>query len=378
MTGDWFGARPSLKDIGFDVQVYLNDQYQKVLQGGLSSNGSGRNSASLDAILSLDMGKAKLIPEAEVLIHAQANWGAGVNPFVGALAQVNDDADGTIGLHVGQAWYRQHALDRRLTLTVGFLDFQTIVDRNAYANSEDKQFMHLALDNNPLLPLNIGLGAALNIRPTRWYTLTLGAGDAESVLYKPGFSTTFHDDAAFVGYLENEFSVAPQTARGALPGTYRVGVVYDPRDRAVLLRRHEHPRTRTDQYGYYVSVDQLILRESARDEQGLGVFGRYGYRDSRLNRTNTFWSGGLSYRGLIPGRDKDVLAFGFASQSSSSQYRHYRDDSAGSELVYELYYAVQVTPWWTITSDIEYVHRPGATSGIDDAIVAGVRMRWSF
>lgn len=377
-TGDWLGARPALKAAGIDFQLYYNHQIQAVVRGGANTSGGVPSSASIDAILIFDLGKLKLLPESEVLLHAQRNWGLGANPAAGGLAQTNDDSDGDIRLHMAQAWFRKHFLDRRLSLTLGFLDFQTIVDRNACANSEDKQFMHQMLDNNPMLPLAIGLGASLTAKPTTWYTLTLGAGDAQSVLYKPGFSTAFHDDAAFFGYMEHEFNVKLPSRRGPLPGGYRVGMVYDPRDKALLLDAHEHARTRTDDYGYYVSADQMILREAEGSEQGLSLFGRYGYRNSRVNRMNTFWSGGLSYKGLVPGRDQDVMGFGFAAQTSSSQYHHYVNESAGSESVYEWYYAVQLTPWCVLTPDFQYIDNPGAVDGISHAIVGGLRLRLSF
>ncbi len=377
-TGDWLGARPALKAAGIDFQLYYNHQIQAVVKGGANTSGGVRSSASIDAILIFDLGKLKLLPESEVLIHGQRNWGLGANPAAGGLGQTNDDADGDIHLHVAQAWFRQHFLDRRVSLTLGFLDFQTIVDRNACANSEDKQFMHQALDNNPMLPLAIGLGANLTLKPAPWYTLTLGAGDAQSVLYKPGFSTAFHDDAAFFGYLENEFNVKLRSPRGPLPGGYRIGMVYDPRDKALLLDAHEHARTRTDEYGYYVSADQMLFREQEASEQGLSVFGRYGYRNSRVNRMNTFWSAGMSYRGLLPGRDQDVLAWGLAAQTASSRYRHFVNETAGTEAVYELYYALQLTPWCTLTPDVQYIHNPGAVKGIDHAITTGIRLRMSF
>ncbi|KAA0223010.1 MAG: hypothetical protein EDS66_03880 [Planctomycetota bacterium] len=377
-TGDWGGWRRDLKSAGVDFQLYYNQQFQAVLKGGRTTDGSPRGSASFDLILILDLEKLSAMPETEALIHAQQNCGLGVNAYVDGLTQVNDDADGHVDLHVGQAWVRKHFLDRRVSLTVGFLDFQTIVDRNAVANSEDKQFLHQMLDNNPLIPLNIGLGAALSLKPIPQYTFIAGAGDAESILYKPGFSTALHDDSAFFAYLEHEITLTLPSARGSLPGSWRVGLVYDPRDKNVLLDEDEKPRTRTDDYGYYVSADQRVFREQAGSEQGLSIFGRYGYRDSRLNRTNTFWSAGVSYRGLIPGRDNDVAAFGFAAQTSSAQYRRFVNETAGTEAVYELYYAIELTPWCVLTPDVQYVHNPGAIDGVGHAVTAGVRLRLSF
>ena len=54
----------------------------------------------------------------------------------------------------------------RARLRVGYLDQQILFDRNVFADSEDRQFMSEFLDNNPVLPLRIGLGAALLLTGT--------------------------------------------------------------------------------------------------------------------------------------------------------------------------------------------------------------------
>ncbi len=378
LTGEWGGVRTSLRERGVTVSGFLNNQYQAVPDGGRDTNGPGRNSASLDAFVTLDLGRLGVIRDAEALLHLQSNWGAGINARTGAIYEVNDDADGDLGLHVAQLWIRRHFMDRRLSLTIGFLDFQTVLDRNVYANSEDKQFWNQTLDNNPLIPLNIGLGVTLTFRPVDWYTLIVGAGDAQSVLYKPGFSTTFHDESWFVGYVENDFSISLPSSRGSLPGNYRFGLMYDPRVRAVFPRGRYDRRMDGDDCATYVSVDQLLFREQRDSEQGLGVFGRFGYRTPQTNRVARFWSAGASYQGLLPGRDNDVLGAAFSLVRGSRLYRQRVNDDFDNETAYELYYAIQISKWLVITPDVQYIDNPGASSTMSHALVGGVRVRFSF
>jgi porin len=378
LSGDWHGLRPRLQERGVGVQVFLNNQYQAIFKGGVCSDGSGKNAASMDAFFTFDLQTLGLIDRAEVLMHLQSNWGAGVNPRSGSIVEVNDDADGDLGLHVAQLWYRQHFLDSALSLTLGFLDFQTIIDRNEYANSEDKQFLNQALDNNPLVPLNIGLGAALTFHPTAWYTMIMGVGDAQSVLYKPGFSTAFHDENWWFAYMEHALHVRWPSPRGPLRGNYRVGLVYDPRPRMKFSRGQYDPPSEGSDYGLYVSIDQMVVRESDRDEQGLGLFGRFGYRTPETNRIARFYSGGLAYRGLIPGRDRDELGFGFAWLEGSSDFRRSVNSNFDREMIYEMYYAIEVAKWLVITPDIQYVNNPGAAGEVGHAIVGGLRVRISL
>jgi porin len=378
LTGDWTGFRRALDDRGVRVNLFLNHQYEGIARGGLPSKRDDRSSASTDAFVSLDLERMKLLPDADVLLHLQSNWGRGINLISGSLYDVNDDADGDLRYHVAQLWFRQHLFERRAALTLGFLDFQTIVDRNAYANSEDKQFWNQALDNNPLVPLAIGLGVWLEVKPVKWYSLQLGVSDAQSVLYKPGFSTAFHDEAWFMGYAENDFRVALPSSRGLLPGNYRVGMVYDPRRRTPFSYSEFDRRPHGDDYGAFVSVDQLVFRERTEDEQGLGVFGRFGYRTPATNRIARFWSAGVSYTGLVPLRDRDVLGLGVAFERSSRLYRSRVDDGLDNETAYELYYAIRIAEWLVITPDVQYIDNPGAHGDVGRTIVAGVRTRVSF
>jgi len=378
LTGDWGGLRPTLEEHGVTASIFLNDQRQAVVKGGTDTGGSGRNSASMDALITFDLEKLKLVPQADVLLHLQANWGEGINPRTGALFQVNDDADGSIGGHVAQFWYRHHFWQRKASLMIGYLDYQTIVDRNAYANSEDKQFMHLTLDNNPLVPLRIGMGAALTLRPVDWYALILGIADGQAVPYKGGISKAFHEEDWYTAYAENGFQVKIPGKHGPLPGNYRVGMFYDPGPRKKFPRSPRDDGTMAGDYGFYASLDQLLHRETEQDDQGLGVFARFGYRNPEANRMSRFWSGGVSYKGLIPGRNEDVLGAAFSCLRSSHLYRDRVNDSFTNETVYEVYYAVQVSKWMVLTPDFQYIDNPGAAGEYGHAIVAGVRARVSF
>jgi len=390
MTGDWFGLGPQMRDLGIDVKFFWNSQFFSVMGGGQETD-SGKFSHTYDLLVTFDLDKMKLIKDAEVLVHARQQWGRSVNPWVGpenpasrtraGAQQVNDDADYDLTLYIDQLWYRQHFLDRKLALQVGYLDYQTIVDHNVYANSEDKQFMNAALDNNPLVPTAsaAGLGATLYVKPCDWYTLILGAGDAERLpLYKPGFSTTFHDHARFLGYMEHDFHVKVPSPNGPLPGNYRFGLVYDPLPRARFIKPGLPADTDVESYGFYMSHDQMLFRENDRDTQGLGCFFRYAYQPSDRYRFNQFWSIGAAYTGLIPTRNSDTVGFAFAQLKDSPAFRRWRNPDSGNENIYELYYAIHVTPWLVVSPDIQYIDNPGAADTISHAIAGGVRVRVTF
>ena len=131
-----------------------------------------------------------------------------------------------------------------------------------------------------------------------------------------------------------------------------------------------------DDWGLYLSCDQLLYRESALPEssQGLGVFARYGWAESEANEITGFWSMGIQYRGLLPNRDEDVLGCGMAQGIFSDR----ADIPTDAETIMEIYYNAQVTPWVNITPNLQYVAQPAGADDAGDALVMGIRMQMRF
>ncbi len=387
MTDDWFQVGPALRDMGIDSRFYYNNTFFSVLKGGRDTGG-GKNAATYDWIVSFDFDKMGLIPNAEALLDVRGQFGgSGINRYTGANQQVVDDADFEETIYIDMLWYRQHFLDHKLSLQLGYLDFQTIVDRNKYANSEDKQFMNAALDNNPLFPTAsaAGLGIALYVRPCDWYELIVGTGDAQRFpLYNPTFGSTFHDEAWFLMYVENNLKVHIPSPNGKLDGNYRFGMIYDPTPKNQYRYPWQSAKKRGNDVGWYMSFDQELYKENKEDNQGLGTFFRYSWRRGDIPHDagffHEFWSTGLSYTGLIPERDKDTLGLAVAQLMSSERYRSRINRWADNETIYELYYAIHLTPWFVLTPDIQYIDNPGGIDNQDPshAIAGGFRIRVTF
>lgn len=83
-------------------------------------------------------------------------------------------------------------------------------------------------------------------------------------------------------------------------------------------------------------------------------------------------AGGLLYRGLFENRENDHTAFGVF-------YGRFSDHlpGRGSELVLELNYGIQLTPWLYLTPDLQYVVNPGGTT-VPDAWVIGIESGITF
>jgi porin len=381
LFGDPGGYRSLLDRAGLTVQMYYNHFYGTVFGGGRRTGPGEPNSGSIDLLLLADLERARLIDGGQALMHVKAHFHRNVNPRIGALSDPFDDADGDKWFYIDQLWYQQGFFDHRVELRLGYLDQQTILDRNAYANSEDKQFMATFLDNdNAAIPLAIGLGATLFVDPTGWLTIIAGVANAESRIYSAGFDSTFDDARGFFRYLEADVRATLPSPRGGLAGNYRFGMVSDPRERPRFAAASAtgDPRTKREDFGFYLSFDQMLLRERPGDSEGLGAFARYGYRAPDVNRIDHFWSVGLQYEGLLPGRPTDALGLGMYWAHLSDALQLELGEALGRELGVEVYYRVEVTPWLAVTPDLQYIDSPGGYESAPSAWVGGLRARLSL
>jgi carbohydrate-selective porin OprB len=382
LTGEWGGLRPKLEDKGLRFTAFANYFWAMKNDGGADQQRDNRNSESVDFYGQADFGKMGLIPGGEALIQVKHNYGRNINPGMGALSDPIDDADGYpltdagghFDIYIDQLWYQQSLFAKKLQVRLGYLDQQTILDRNAYANNEDTMFMSTYLDNNnAIIPLTIGPAVSLFYNPADWLSFVLGSANAESKVPHGSFDTVFDDDWEFNCYFETGLKYKLKTTYGPLPGNFRAGALLDAIDKPTF----DSTDVKTETYGAYLSWDQLIYAESEKDKQGLGLFGRFGWRPANVNKIQYFWSAGAQYQGLIPSRDNDVLGFGVYSAILSEDLEDINPD-ADRETGYELYYRLQLTPAIAFSPGFQYISQPGGLESRKDAMVFALRTRLSF
>jgi porin len=372
------GARTRLEQLGIIPQLFTGHFLGwKPPGGGADTSGAFGHSASYDLFVLVDAEELVDWSGLDLLVHAKGIYDRSVNDEVGALSDPIDDADDDLAIYVEQLWLEQAALGDRLRLRLGMLSQQTLFDRNAYANSEDTQFLSTFLDNNGVLPLPRGLGAALLVSPLDWLDVALGVVDADNSTHGAGFDTAFDGLDSLSGTLELRFRSRLRTHAGDLPGSWRFGAFLDGRDQTVF-ERTGLPKSQRGNPGAYLSFDQLAYREGPDTEQGLGLFARFGYADREMNRIAWFWSVGASYLGLVPQREEDVLGIGIYQAIGSERYRDAQDPDFERETGIEVYYRIVALPWLAVTPDLQVIVDPGGRKSADDAVVLALRVRVSF
>ena len=394
LTNNWFGIGKQLEDSGITVSLGLTQIYQINMRGGaFTHKHAGRYTGSWDLELEIDPGtllKSDFLKNGKFYMAAEGSWSDGLNgttpASVGSLFGVNADAAGDRSIDVTQYWYQHNFLDDKVRVRIGKVDIDggfkchgcdVAFDTNAFASDETSQFLNGALTGNPTIPApDNGLGVILYVEPIEGMYLAAAITDGEADSRETGFATTFGGPDYFFSIYEMGFVPQFDSAKGKLPGTYRVGLWYHP----YPITKYDGSGTQRDTIGVYTSCDQVVWKENADkdDMQGLGAFFRYGLSDADVEagEIKAFYSAGVQYQGVIPGRDDDVVGLGFAYGAISKQSGH----TANNESVIEGYYNIQITPWMTVTPSLQVIFNPGGenTGGVHDAVVAGIRMQWAF
>ncbi|MGB8169713.1 MAG: carbohydrate porin [Chthoniobacteraceae bacterium] len=173
---------------------------------------------------------------------------------------------------------------------------------------------------------------------------------------------------------------ATYQSSGKLPGTFTLGGFYHSGKFTDL----DGGGSRADEGGLYLVIDQALSREpppttsdaSVSSKQGLHAFCRLGvtFPDS-INVVSHYVEAGLTYDGLLPGRDQDScgIAFSYTRVNPGSE-----DTERPYEVLIEATYQVVLNDRLSIQPDLQYIANPGATGQLSDAWVAGVRLSLAY
>lgn len=282
---------------------------------------------------------------------------------------------------IGEYWYEHLLLEGALRAKIGKQDAN--VD---FAYSDlGGEFVHSSFGLQPTVPLptypSQGLGTAFFYSVSDEFTLAAGvydgtlAGDMRSL---SGFQTMGHNGAISLYQAEWKPQSGPNLQ---LPTTIRVGMWHSSNNTDwVELTDGPNPRTFSQNYGTFASLDQMVFKESYGDDddQGLGVFFMFGWAPEDRNALSEYYGAGFVYKGFVEGRDEDTCGAGVAHGQFGSPYRLQSaaaGDTVGpNETAIELFYKVQCSQYFTIQPDFQIICNP---SGMyKDALVPGIRASW--
>lgn len=414
LTGDWGGARTELARHGILFDFDLTQNAMDIAHGGKNTKGGFEYGGSADYTLRLDTARMGLWPGGLITLHGETQFGTSVNKNTGSFMPPNFKSlfpvPGDPGVTTLSEFYIMQALSEKIVVAAGKMDLTSLGDRNAFAGDakHTTQFMNTAFNVNPILfaaaPYT-AMAAGVILIPTDWLQVStlVSDNDPDGAATMTGFNTAFHGRNWATVMQEYDVTIKPfdqvghqrfgwfwtskdftefeSDSRVQLPGG-RVGLPRFGRGRIPKpLRRLrlgntildlKDPDKRPDNWGLYYNFDQYLYSEAQDPTQGFGLFGRFGLAPTKGNPFQEFYSIGVGGKGSIPNRDYDTWGLGYYCTRTENNFGSMLGIS--TEQGVELYYRIEVTPWFHVSPDFQIVADPmDGFGGRETAIVCGVR-----
>jgi len=379
-TGDWNNNRPLIAENGVDFIATYTSQVWGNLSGGRKTGCA--YVGLLEFGLNVDLEKA--IGWHGASFRTTWIWTHGSQPslsLVGSNFAISG-IEGSSSLRALDIWLQQTFCSDLLALRAGLFnadeEFTTSDNAALFQNAGFGWPLLLNgnyADNAPAYPYatpGIYLAAG---RDEGWkFETSFMQGNAYSATAnRHNFEWNFNRYDGF--FLLNELQY--RNTKWRLPGTYKVGAILD----SGYVADSDGTGEVWGDFVAYAIADQMLYREEDEGDeaQGLSWFGRAGLAPPDRGSVNVYVDTGFVYAGPWPGRDNDAAGLGFAwAQMPASAARYLDGGNAGLEMAFEATYKAQLTPWFSIQPDLQYIVQPGGSTALGNALVAGLSVSLAF
>jgi len=292
----------------------------------------------------------------------------------------NIDAYDSVRLY--EAWVQQEFADGKFSLRLG----QLLADAEFFISEGAALFVSSAFGAIPLVSQNCSApiyplpapGARLLWKPCESFAVQAGvfdggAGKTDSD-NSNGVDWDINDSEGVLALTEVAYTYHP--GKGGLGGVYKLGAFFQsPSESHAFPNSGFHSKA-----GGYFIADQTLWRTPGTEDQGLSAFLRIGGAPQDRSTVSFNFDTGFNFKGLIPGRDKDIAGIGFSYTKLGSDLRNGDGTAleAHHEAILEATYKVRLKDWLTLQPDVQYIFNPGASEKADNALVAGLRFNVSF
>ena len=393
MTGDWGGLRTKLEAEGFHLRAHYLSETAGNPSGGLKQG--TQYAQQVDFGADLDLGKLANLPGGQVHITFTDRAGQSLAALdVGNLISEQEIFGGGQNFRLAELSYQQSLFDDHLEAKLGWIhttdDFAT---SPIYCYFQNNGFCGqpagIAIDSGVTTFPVASWGGIVKLRPQPDIYLQAGAYEVNPSLNNTSNGFKMNTAGAIGVVVPVEAGWRPLLGSDKLPGNYKIGAYYDNSTVPDLGSPLSGPQgTMTGRWGIYLLVDQMLFRESPGSERGLTAFGVFLYADPSTALLQYYWEAGLLYRGTFPGRDQDTIGLAVNQSRVSNQLigaQNAQDISMpgsvavqSAETDIELNYRAQVTPWFSLMPNMQYVIQPNATPTIANAFVLGLQAGLTF
>jgi porin len=424
LFGDMGGLRPWLGNYGVTIGLQETSEYLNNLSGGIKRGGAYDGLTQLG--IGIDTQKAFGLPGGSFNVSALQIHGTNLTQRDLATLQTATGIEADDTTRLWELWYQQSLPGGKVDIKVGqqSLDQEFMVSQYAgtFMNATFGWSVLPSVDmpaGGPAYPLS-SLGVRVRVTPTDNWTVLAGVFDGNPAgnrvgdpqqLNAHGTNFNLHDGALFIGEVQYALNPAPSDPAApkpaGLPGTYKLGFWYNTQQFAdqgfdttglslANPASNGVAQSHRGDYSFYAVADQMVWRPGADSPQSVGVFARVMGAPGDRNLVDLGVNAGVTLKAPFKGRDNDVvgLAVGYAKIGSHAQ--DLASDTASlttpgypsrsAETIIEATYQYQVTPWWQLQADFQYVFSPGGgipnpdnpSQRVGNEAVVGVRTNITF
>lgn len=366
LTGDWGGVRSELAENGILIDSILTLDAVANLKGGLKRDEAYLG--NVDLTLTVDTEKAGLWSGGTFFAYGLGNFGDTPTEIVGDIqATSNIEAPETFKLY--ELWYDHAFYDDKLAVLFGLHDYNSEFDVLEYGGSFINSSFGIGPDISQVGPSifpTTSLAARVRIQSESDFYILAAVYDG--IPGDPDNEKGTHiklssDDGLFYAFESGLSGGEDDDYYKIAIGSWYHTTDFEDFDGGI----------RDANNGFYLLGEKRIWSEEDVT-QGLGAFARIGVADSDRNQIARYFGFGLSYTGLVPSRDEDIAAVGFAFARNGNEYKDSDPEALGGETAIEANYRIGITPYLAVTPDFQYIVNPGAVKGVDDSFLVGIRV----
>jgi len=374
LTGSWGGIRSEFEEKGLLLELSYTGELFSNLRGGLDTSNATLFRGSVDFSVTLDVEKMGLWDDGQLVILTQSQHGNSLTDKHLGDYQVLSNIDSNDFTQVSEFWFEQSLYKDKLRFKIGKQDANT----DFCASDYGADFINSSFGFPVNIPLTTypdpGLGAALFAQPWERIGLSAGLFDGDAKGGTSGFGTSFDGKGGALSVLQANVGWKGGPRRRC-PGTWRVGIWHHS-DSVHEITRSATPTRYSSNHGAFLIIDQALFTEGGKHEvpQGLGAFLQMSWAPEDRNEVSCYTGGGLSYTGLLPGRDLDVTGLGVARAVFSDRIGDL--DGRSHETAVEVFHRLQLTPWLSLQPELQFIFNPGGNGR--NALAAGTRFELVF
>lgn len=382
MLGDLWGVRNEMENRGFEFDPVYTGEVMGNTAGGMKQGTVYDHSLNLPLTVYLD----RLANGWDGgTIHANALWIAGRSLSADDVGDISGTSNiaGYDTLRLQELWFQQTFWDMRASIKVGLVaadaEFFTSDTSSLFINGTFGAFTLVGanLPNPPVYPMATPAVRFL-VQPIPQFYFQSGiyyGNTSAQDENKNGLDFDFNSNDGALIFSEIGWLVNQAANDRGLVGSYKLGSFVHTAD----FPNEISGAGEGADYGIYGVADQELYKRGGRD---VSFFTRVGYAPEDVNTIDWYFDAGFNFSGFIPGRLLDTAGVAIARSNFSNDFSDAQvaggSNSFSQETVIEATYKAQITPWWTLQPDFQYIFNPSGEEGSRNATVIGLRTAVSF